>query len=73
MNEKLFQARQDQAFFVTMNEIKSIYQLSSIHVIVKVALRITVTSEFSICPVVRHGNSNSFQNPPTVTNQTMEL
>ena len=29
-------------------------------------------SEFAICHVVRHGNVNSFQNPSTVTNTTME-
>ena len=29
-------------------------------------------SEFAICHVVRHGNVNSIQNPPTVTNPTME-
>ena len=28
-------------------------------------------SEFAICPVVRHGNVNSIQNPSTVTNPTM--
>ena len=32
---------------------------------------IWTTSEIAICPVVRHGNVNSIQNPSTVTNQTM--
>ena len=32
-----------------------------------------VNSELAICPVARHGNANSIQNLPTVTNLTMEL
>ena len=30
-------------------------------------------SEFSICPVVLHGNANSIQNPSSVTNPTIKF